>query len=115
MSKADGHEWRQGTRGMERADASVRAPVGGHLPGTGGSGTGPQPMVRVASSFNGVGVYSARAVARCGYVADGDCEHVAFHRCLVAHGGRLGVLPLVATDEWRTERPRKGKPKARGR
>ena len=68
------------------------------------SNTTESSIVNVDSAFNGVGVYSAEMIGDCRYVADGDCEHISFHRCLASKGARLGVLPGVHTQEWCTNK-----------
>ena len=53
--------------------------------------------IEVASAFNGIGAYLKRSIGDCRYVADGDCEHIAFHRCMrERNGARLAVLPAVS-------------------
>ena len=52
--------------------------------------------IAVASAFNGVGLYSTAAIGKCRYDADGDCEHVSFHRCLrERNGATLALIPTA--------------------
>ena len=73
------------------------------------------PIFAVESAFNGLALYSMRALAAHGAAACGysgrdprgspTCEHVPFHTCLHQGGLRIGIapfLPSVCGPRWAT-------------
>merc|ERR1712061_839067 len=62
-------------------------------------------MIPVDSAFMMLAIYKLPQTFDCLYDWQGlrkepDCEHVAFHRCLLEHGAKIRIMPVSFCGPW---------------